>query len=546
MADLTPLVRDIRGIYVDRARDRLPPGSVWVLHDLIPQAPASGASIRGGWRYQSSAFPSPPDGMLYAPFIAETVLLVANGSTLHKVNPSGDDLSTPFTPLLVPGTINPTKQNPIFHKDLAIIMDATGTHVPQYVQPPNVAAGRPNYTIGNFPGTPPAPPAGEDQKHAASFPGKYGCIWKDRLVVGNSAVNPNRIGFSKPGADPADFWNITSLTDTNYAVTGLAGQRTQVLVFHASSIDRVRGTTVPDTETLPEDQEGDLIVDQLFDRAGCFDARSIAGWEDSVLFADAHGIFLTDGSSVKDITRQAGAASLWQEVFARGGVDPVFEGETGIPGGGKGGIYPSRPTTPGSTFPLSVAGVVYRDFYLCTIRHSGKNPVTFVVDLNTRRVFTISNIDATCLAYSIGVAENLYGVATASKQVTNLTSVFFPDVTILQVDADGRPVLPRISSGWNTLNDKPGYKRIVDLHFSYLADRDDDQEVLRASYANTAVAADRAIGELRPQQKLRRKKLPVRRRMEGVSVTLEQILPTKNTLVQDISVRQYPEPESRT
>jgi hypothetical protein len=488
MANLTPFVRDIRGVYSDRARDRLPDGSLWQLRDWVPLILQAGARIRGAWKYQSPALTNPPDGMLYAPFRAGSRLLVANGTAIHSV-PVDSVGATSI------GTIPAAMQNPVFWRNRAIVPAADGTSPARFI----VFDGT-TFTLTDAPGT--------------ALTGRFACIFKDRLVLGNSVGEPTQVAFCKPG-DPTIPWDSISKISTSYMLTGIAAQRTQVLCFHQSSVERLRGTTPPDS-TLT-DQTGDMILDVLFDRAGCYDARSIAYQNDNVLFADARGIFLTDGAIVRNVTQQGGASNLWRETFELGG-----------------------------TSPLSIAGVVHQDYYICVVRHSGQPPISLVLDIDARRLFTLSNIDAACLAYSVGAAEKLFGVQTAEKRVTDLTPVFEPDSTVMQIDGNGTPVLPRLSSGWEQLNKKPGYKRVLDLHFSYLADRDDDVEVLRASYGNTPTGTDRVLGELHTQPKFHRRKMAVRRRLEGLSVTLEQLVPTRDTRLFDISVRQTPEESSRT
>jgi hypothetical protein len=279
-------------------------------------------------------------------------------------------------------------------------------------------------------------------------------------------------------------------------------------------VERVRGTTPADSAAT--DQVGDLILDVLFDRAGCYDASSIAYWNDSVIFCDARGIFITDGAIVRNVTSQGGAGNLWRQTFERNG-----------------------------TQPISIAGVVHQDYYLCTVRHTGLPPITFVVEIPSRRIWTFSNIDAPAYTYSIGTAERLFGADASTKRVTDLTPLFNPDTSALQVDENGISVLPYLSSGWSLLTDKSGRKRVIDMHMNYLADRDDDQEVLRASYANAPTGNDKVLGEFRPQDVSRRLKIPVRREMEGISVTLQQLLPTKDTRLYSVDVRTYPTEQHR-
>ena len=77
MADLTPLLREIRGEFSDRSRDRLPEGSVWAMVDFIPMILQAGVRMRGAWEYQSDGVGADPAGMLYAPYRAGSKLLLA-------------------------------------------------------------------------------------------------------------------------------------------------------------------------------------------------------------------------------------------------------------------------------------------------------------------------------------------------------------------------------------------------------------------------------------------------------------------------------------
>lgn len=484
MAELIPLLREIDGAYVDRARDRLPTGSVWAMVDWIPEVLQAGARMRGRWTYQSTALAAVPDGQLYAPYRTGSRLLVAAGTSLYNI-PLASVGGTSI------GTIPQTRQNPVFHRNRVIVPAADGATAARYVTFDGV-----NFTLTNAP--------------ASAITGKYGCVWKDRLVLGGTALEPQQVAFSKPG-DPTVAWDSLSVVNTSYDLTGLAAQRTQVLCFHSSSVERLRGTTPPDS-TL-SDPTGDLILDVLFDRAGCYDARSIASWNDNILFCDARGIFLTDGAVVRNVTEQAGMMNDWRANFTRGG-----------------------------NTPLTIAGVVHQDYYICTMRHAGFNPVTFVAQIPTRRIFRLSNIDTTCYGFSIGTTEELYGVDAKTSSVTYLTPMFQPDATILQIDEDGTPVLPTISTQYSTITKDSGLKRVLEMYVAYEAHRDTDDEVWNAYYANAPTAADQLLGQFRTQNKYGRSKIAVSRTagpMPGFATTLTQLLPTKDSRLYEIALNVY-------
>jgi hypothetical protein len=349
--------------------------------------------------------------MIHAPYRAGAKLLVCNTTNIRSVPTSGAAGSTSV------GTIPTTKQNPVFHRDRVIVPAANGTSAPRYILWNGSV-----YTLSDGP--------------ASALTGRYAAVWKDRLVLASSNAFPYRVAYSKPG-DPTAAWDAISFADTSYDVTGLASMRTQVLVFHDSSVERLRGTTPPDS-TLSE-PTGDLILDSLYDDAGCYDARSIDYWRENVIFCSSQGIHLTDGAATKNLTLQGGVMNLWHDQWER----------------------------PVGTAPLTTAAIVYRDYYIVTLRHTGQTPTTFVVDLPTRRVFMFANCDAGCFATAVGATERLFMSDMVTKKVTDGTPMFDPDPTIVQVDANDTNVLPVIATGWYPLSKDPAFKRIEELHLSY-------------------------------------------------------------------------------
>jgi hypothetical protein len=489
VAELVSLLKDIRGLYTDRSRDRLPDGSVWELIDWVPEIMQAGARMRGAWLYQSDVLPNNPDGMLYAPYRASAKLLVANGTNLRAV-PTDSIGSTSV------GTIPTTKQNPVFFRDRVIVPASNGTSPARYI-----TWNGSTYTLTDAP--------------ASALTGKYATVWKERLVLGGSSAFPYRVAYSKPG-DPTAAWDSISFVDTGYDLTGLAQMRTQVLAFHDSSVERLRGTVPPDS-TL-SDQDGDLILDSLHDKVGCYDARSIAYWNENVLFCDARGIHLTDGAATKNLALQAGVMNLWRTHWER----------------------------PSGTPPLTAGAIVHRDYYIVTLRHTGQTPTTFVVDLPTRRIFMISNCDSSCYAVATGIVERLFGTNVTVKRVTDGTPMFNPNSAILQTDANGVNVLPVLATAWHPLSKEPGFKRIEELHISYEAYvTAGDPDVLRLAYVNAPNGADQTLGEFKATTKYARKKMLVRRRLQGVGFRLTQLVPTRDTRLYDISLRAYPEESSR-
>jgi hypothetical protein len=504
MADLWPFMRQITGVFSDSGRDQLPAGLAWRLVDYVPQVMTAGLRMRGRWQYLSpSALPAVPDGMLFAPYLKGGQVMVPNASYLHAVVPP------PAATTSLVGSINPTAQNPVFHRDRVWIPDAAGLRAMKYVIFDGV-----NFTIND------APVSGPSGAQTMTF-GKYACVWRDRVVCAAPAAAPWQLAFCHAG-DPISVWDSLSIYNTALPITGLSAQRNQVLIFHDSSVDRLRGTTPAQSDLT--DPSGDMILDTLFDRAGCYDARSLANWNDNIVFSDERGIFITDGGVVRNITIQGGLANDWRRTFDRGGS------------------------------PDSICGVVHRDYYVTTVRKAGYTPTTFVIDLNTRRGFHFSNFDSTAYAFNVGRAEGLYGVDAGAKKVIDATAAFLPDPTVYQVDGNGTPVLPIVASAWELLSytragrryvTESGPKRIIDMHVSYIADSDSTADVIVPSYVNAPDGVEQPLWGLKAERVFSKRKVAVRRQVPGWACQLQQVLPTRDTRIYDVSLYFYPTGASR-
>jgi hypothetical protein len=486
MAGLTSILREVRGEFSDRARDRLPDGMVYRMTDYIPTILQGGVRMRGLWSYLTTALPDPIGGMFYAPFFGGGRLIVISGTSIYAVNP--DTLA-----VVNVATGKSVVQNPVFHRDRVIIPDSTQGSVPVYV-----AFNGVSYTVGNFP--------------ASSQRAKFATVWKDRVVLGND-TDPTRVAFSKPG-DPLVAWDSLSLVKTSLPISGLASMRTQVLCLHNSSVERLRGNIPPDS-TLT-DPTGDLILDELFDRSGCWDARSITYWNDNVLFCDSSGITLTDGASVRNLVLQSGELNRWRAAWERGG-----------------------------NLPLTAAAFVHQDNYVVTLRHPGFEPLTYVCDLNARRMYALSNIDAGCYAFSSGTTERILGTQHADQRVTELTSVFEPDDTVMQVDGNGQSVLPTIETAWSQLSKSQAFKRIHDTHVTYEAHRDDTVPALNVEYVKRPTDGNTQLGTLPASSKYVRRKIGRVGRAAGVAFKITQLVPTRDTRIYEVAVRAEEEEEHK-
>ena len=84
----------------------------------------------------------------------------------------------------------------------------------------------------------------------------------------------------------------------------------QILVFHPAMIERIRGTLPPETNV-----DTDMFVETLTDQVGCIHPHTIVPWRENIIFADERGVFMTDGSTVRNLTELGGMGDFWRQAY---------------------------------------------------------------------------------------------------------------------------------------------------------------------------------------------------------------------------------------
>jgi hypothetical protein len=183
-----------RGMRRDIPRHELPSNVAWNIVDFIPDLEAP-LRKRGGWQYHSNdiaatkATASYVTGGLVAPFSAATKnLAVDEDGELYVIASNGGVTDV--------GAAVTVSQNPVFHRDKAIIPAAGGATAPKYYDGTTLAA---------LAGSPPS--------------AVYACVHKDRTVLGRTTANKERLWFSDAG-DPTSWDTTNTYWDTTYPVTG--------------------------------------------------------------------------------------------------------------------------------------------------------------------------------------------------------------------------------------------------------------------------------------------------------------------------------------
>ena len=406
----------------DEPRNGMPAGAMWNLVDWIPGELDAPLAKRGGWSYASQALTTVLAGaddvvcVTYAPFTAGGQIVAVARDTAGPTYRLAQCVSTSST--TDRGATKFPSENPTFYRNKLYLTDSAGS------ADPHVYDGTSNSAA--LSGTPPD--------------GSRSCVFKDRLVLANSSGNTNRVWFSAAG-DPTSWDTSLRYIDTSGAVTALYALRNAILVFHQYGSERIIGT-IPPPGT-------DMSLQPLSDM-GLLDARSLAGTDEFAVFANASGVYLTDGSAVADLTEQGGIKSYWQDVYVAATMAS--------------GIMP---------------GGFYRGYYFVCLSGAGTVD-TLVCHIQSRRWFRMSNTKALSFGRKMAAdGEELYFGDSTEPRVNSMSSCFNPTSTVKN-DADGTAVAPILETPYYDLAESKSTVRKVFVNYD-LRDAASDNPVLTLS-----------------------------------------------------------------
>lgn len=407
----------------DFAVDSLPSGFLWDLVDAIPNRKGARIEQRGGWSYlgASTALPAAVQGGYQAAFKLGDRLLMVGNSKVYNMAFDGTSITE-----VTGGAPATMIQNGAKLNDRVYFFDGAGGVVPRIVQ---LTAGP---TLTNTAMDASAPKA------------KVGIAYKGRLAVGGDPANPSRVSFSRleddpGGIGPTQTWDALSWIGTNNAVTGLAPMAGQILVFHPAAIERIRGSVPPET-----DVDTDMFVEPLTEQVGCTLPHTIVAWRENIIFADEHGVFLTDGSTVRNLIELGGMGDFWRLA------------------------YGSKNATQG------VSCGIFLDYLMvtlnCTVSAVAVN-FTLICDLSTRSWFRFTNFPAACYVPSETASEQLYVGHVGTHKTGTVSSMFQDPVPIPNSndyeDGNAVSVLPSFTTGFERLDKGEGEKRLRSIFLSY-------------------------------------------------------------------------------
>lgn len=386
---IIPLQTSFRGgMKRDYAREAMPEDTLWNIIDILPEVIDARGRKRGGWENASQAISA----------VTATAARIVSGIfapySAGDSNLAFDEDGRAYEIESATGTENiglgVVTTSPVFYEDRVITPHLSGTSAPNQITRSGGA-----HTIATLAGSPPA--------------GRYAVIYKDVLWLASPAATADRIFFSTAG-NPADTWDTANkYIDMSFPITGMAALQNAVFVFGNSRTARVRGTIPP--------PDSDFIIDDPIFDVGCTDNRSISLYRDKVIWGNAHGLYISDGSAIEDLTRICGMKQWWMDVF------------TGFAQGiGTEGEY--VPTT------WSIVTQVYGDYLFYSVM-DGTSPVdSGMIDMTRYSWIRLSNIDGKSM-WRRPYPEELYFGRGQIARVGKLSSIFDPTSgNVLDGDGD--------------------------------------------------------------------------------------------------------------
>lgn len=468
-----------RGTVRDVARHVLPARSVWKTTDYIPN---HGAPLRkrGGWEYASPALSGANwvAALAYPNFDA--------GAELVGIDDGGDLWEIESTSIATNhGLAQVPLQKPVFFNDTLIIPSPDGVADPMKYVGGGVAPTA-------LSGSPPA--------------GKYALVYKQRLVL---ALDED-IYFSSP-LDPETWDTANAVMSANEPIVGLAALRNAILIFGSTATEWIRGSDPP--------PDTDMIQEEKFSM-GCLDARSIANHGETVIWANGHGVWQTDGAALDNLVEIGGIRQYWDDLMESYSATYTF------------------------------AGVVVRGLYILTIMDGDTFVDGLWCDIDRRTWGFFDNFTGVMFATREGASEEAYMALRDEGRVAKLSSIFDPDSTV-RTDADGTAVEPVLETLY--YRSDPGSKRWREAVIGVrLADSTD------LAYIDVGIIMDPSDtsydllvdenGDTRkilPNQELTRAEMPVRKAADGIGFRIRQVGASDDTQIYDLEAEVKPREQSR-
>jgi hypothetical protein len=384
------------GIVRDTSREALPPGAVYDSTDFLLHRPGL-AEKRGGTR---TAGPS-MTAATFAGSVAQVtyasgpqLLAVGNNGHLYTVTSGATtDVSTLGTSFASSASLAQVHRPVPVQSSaamLAVFLAWDGTTAPKKWD---------GAAAANLGGTPPA--------------AIVGAVYKQRLVLGNTNANPNRVLFSEVPSVESTWDTANKYLDTEQTVSGLAALPNVLLVFHQGFTERIIGS-------IPPGAAGADMDKALAWNVGCTDHRSIVVNDGLCYFANPRGVYVTNGSTPESLTKQGGIDTYWQNLFLTYAKDRW----------------------------IVSTGIMRQFLFVAVVDNNGALVTSLMCYLPTRAWWRLTNVIPTMFAGASftgtsGMADSLYYADRANNRVVDIEAIFRP-AGGFRNDADGTAVQPMI------------------------------------------------------------------------------------------------------
>jgi len=469
-----------RGIVKDLPRSSIPAGGLFDAVDFLVDQPAV-LRKRGGTSYQSTTVGATTTGVNFVaapeyPFGNKVMGLGADGHLWDMTSGSSSDI----------GAFGiTTLDTPKLYVDKLVVTSANGTTAPKKVTNP---AG--TLTIANLGGTPPT--------------ARLVCTHISRIVLANSAANPNRAWFS-PVPNVESTWDTANAyVDFNHSLSAIASIQGVMLGFSAGATERLVGNVPPGTT-------GENMSLQPLGQIGCADARSICPWGSYIVFASQEGVYVTNGAGFDSLTEKAdgaGILSYWRTQYA------TVQANAGFIAG----------------------GIVNRNYYILTLGYGSTIVDTLVCYLPRKAWARTSNIGCIMYAPNLSGTDELYGASMSGQpgnRILKFSGCLMPAAGNKN-DANGVAVTPQAQ--FRMSGTGIGVKVYGDGHLTYdMRDAASDNPTLAVSFSK-GIEAEGAFNAV-PESPLvkttvaKRKRFSVATDAQAVNVKVVQANASSKTEV---------------
>ena len=478
------------GMAQDFPRNNMPKGKAWNLVDYISQQLGSGLTERGGWAFASASLTAVDasatyiTSAVYAPFVAGGQLLVIddNAKLIKMVGGTNTAIS---------GTADKPVQNPFFHASsgLVVIPSPDGSTAPQKYDGTTLA------TLG-----------------ATAPAAKYGTVFVNYTWLGGSSAQPQRAYASAVG-DPTAYVQTgvnASFIDFSFPIKGFAALPNVLLVFGSDVAGRLRGTTPPPNTDMQAD-------DPVFN-IGCVDARSIATNGAFAVWANAQGVWITNGTAFpENLTKTCGVWRYWINLMAS------------------------------YTTSWTIAGDWFGDIYVCSVMNGSTFVDAFAFDTKMRQATRVSNLKSMAFAKAGAAGQELYAGSRVTPRIMQLSTMWTPSATYKN-DGDGTAV----TGIWETPffdTQKIGTQRWTDAYLDYdLRDAASDIPTFTVAYCTSPEtgAAYTTLSPTYPATTMREtKRSPIHRKSRGLGFKVTRSNASALARVYGIGARVYGREGSR-